>query len=757
MKFPWNFFRGRGSPAPKVPARTVPLVEVLEDRLVLSTIGPINNPAANDWRGLTFQIDSQVPTNTNVGTVTSQSMEDAQLIGLPQVLANYSYRGTGYTVAVIDTGIDYNNPNLGGGWGNRVIGGWNFVANNSNPMDDNGHGTFVAGIIGSSNATYEGIAPNVNFVALKVLDSTGSGTFGNVDLALQWVAAHQAQYNIVAVNMSLGSGNYTSDPFTFLESDFQTLVKDNIFISVAAGNSYYTYSSAPGLAYPAVSPSVVSVGATWDGNYGAVTWVNGSQDYTTAPGLITSFTQRDASLDILAPGAMITSETLNNQFATEAGTSMSTPVITGAAVLLHQALDSLGEHSLTGQQSLLSIMQNTGTSVVDGNPAHDNVVNTGLTFKSLNLFAALNSLKAQAPSGPTKPPVLGSLSNQTMTAGQSLVVNLSATDPAGLALQFSAQAVGLASQAYQLQQQYGLSYMGSYFYNSWGASEKWLLGTGSIWYCLTPDGDLRKWAGTIAGTMLPSSVVANLGASYYNNPSLLWNAAAPSAPPVTLTVSGSQLTISAPSTYTGSFQVAVTVSDGHNSVTDNFQVTVNTAPAIPFPSMAAFSSSTGSGTILLPSTDASGHPFSYSASLAGSAALAAQYEKSLGLMYLGSYFQNLFGQNEKWLGGSGGQLYFLLADGELRKYAGSMAASLGAANLIATLDPADYVNPQLLLSPVQPTFQVTGNTLTVQYPTGYVGSFVVQVTVTDGSIVTTQNITVTVANSTAASLRAAIG
>ena len=127
-------------------------------------------------------------------------------------MANYSYRGTGYTVAVIDTGIDYNNPYLGGGWGNRVIGGWNFVSNNSNPMDDNGHGTFVAGIIGSSDPSYLGIAPNVNFVALKVLDSTGSGTFGNVDLALQWVAAHQAQYNIVAVNMSLGSGNYTSEP-----------------------------------------------------------------------------------------------------------------------------------------------------------------------------------------------------------------------------------------------------------------------------------------------------------------------------------------------------------------------------------------------------------------------------------------------------------------------------------------------------------------------------------------------------------------
>src|SRR5438270_12186873 len=69
------------------------------------------------------------------------------IIGLDAVQANYPYRGTGYSVAILDTGVNYNDPNLGGGWGKRVIAGWNFIANNGNPMDDNGNGTFVAGEI----------------------------------------------------------------------------------------------------------------------------------------------------------------------------------------------------------------------------------------------------------------------------------------------------------------------------------------------------------------------------------------------------------------------------------------------------------------------------------------------------------------------------------------------------------------------------------------------------------------------------------
>jgi len=75
-------------------------------------------------------------------------------------------------------------------------------------------------------------------------------------------------YNIVAINLSLGSGNYTSNPYTFLDADFTALKNGGVFISVAAGNSFYTNNSALGLDYPAVDPLTVSVGAVYDGNFG---------------------------------------------------------------------------------------------------------------------------------------------------------------------------------------------------------------------------------------------------------------------------------------------------------------------------------------------------------------------------------------------------------------------------------------------------------------------------------------------------------
>ena len=169
--------------------RTQLALEILEDRLALSSPGSLQPITYADWRSQTFSIENMAVAGAsgNASQVQSQAALPgqgegfAQDIGLDQAALNYPYRGSGYSVAIIDTGIDYNNPALGGGWGKRVIAGYNFVNNTSDPMDDNGQGTHVAGIIGSSDSIYTGIAPDVNFIALKVLDASGSGTFGAVD------------------------------------------------------------------------------------------------------------------------------------------------------------------------------------------------------------------------------------------------------------------------------------------------------------------------------------------------------------------------------------------------------------------------------------------------------------------------------------------------------------------------------------------------------------------------------------------------
>ena len=322
------------------------------------------------------------------------------MIGLPQVFASTDYRGSGYSVAIIDTGIDYNHPDLGGGWGNRVVAGYDFYNHDADPLDDNGHGTHVAGIVGSSNTTYSGIAPDVDLIALKVLGANGSGSFGAVEDALQWVAANREQYNIVAVNMSLGAGNFTTDPFTFLDDELSTLEDAGVFLAVASGNSFYSYGSQQGLGAPAVSSYTVSVGAVWDSDVGGISWSSGAVDYTTAADRVTSFTQRSNSLDILAPGALVTNTYLGGGYATMAGTSMAAPMVAGAAALLHQAADDTGQTDLANQDGLLALMQETGIGIVDGDDENDNVINSGLSFKRLDLEAAMNALLGGAATSP---------------------------------------------------------------------------------------------------------------------------------------------------------------------------------------------------------------------------------------------------------------------------------------------------------------------------------------------------------------------
>lgn len=630
MLFRWMRFGRRRSnqPARRVPAPQARVrlgFDTLEDRLVPATL------THSEWQAERFHIDdvavaNDVTASASAGQPVNQSF--GSLIGLDRAFANYGYRGQGYSVAVIDTGIDYRHPDLGGGWGRRVVAGYDFVNNDNDPLDDNGHGTHVAGIIGSSSATYSGVAPNVNLIALKVLDSAGSGSFGDVEAALQWVVQHRSQYNIVAVNMSLGAGNYTSNPYGYLEDEFGALRAHGIFVAVASGNSFYSYSSQIGLAYPAVSPAVVSVGAVWAKDFGPVNWMSGARDFTTGPDRVTSFSQRSSGLDLVAPGALITSTYLNGAYQSMAGTSMAAPVVAGVAALLHQALDAQG--STANQDTILQLLQSSGVSVVDGDNENDNVGNSGLSFRRLDVAAALDRI----PAGDGSTPVFTAVPDQNISPGGTRTVSLIAHDPNGDPLTFSAKIVGNAdsndNSLYELRRQLGLTYLGSYHFNSWGQNEKWLGGANDQYYCLFPNGELRRWAGTMSATLTAANLVATVSTACYADPSLLWNAQPSGTPGVTLTLNGNQLTLQAAANYTGTFQVEAAVSDGSHNVTRTFRVTVaNQAPVWTPIANQTMTRADGQRTVTFQVSDPEGDAMTVSAVATSSGALLSIQGKQL--------------------------------------------------------------------------------------------------------------------------------
>jgi hypothetical protein len=428
-----------------------------------------------------------------------------------------------------------------------------------------------------------------------------------------------------------------------------------------------------------------------------------------------------------------------------------------ATVEIGGAIDTAFDGNVT-----VSLLNNPGGSTLSG-PLTVTAVNGVATFSGLSLNKAgtgytLSVSASGVSGGTTSPfnisqavlaPVPPPIANQTVSAGGTLNLTLAGSDPNGLPLTYSASVAGsAASQAYRLDQQLGLKYMGSYYTNIWGQDERWMGSASGAWYCILPNGQLRRWAGSMTATLLPANLVATLDPSYYANPSLLWNA----KPAVSLSTSvkGNQLTIQAPANATGSFQVTVTVSNGSLSASQTFTVSI-TAP----PQLAPITNQTmtAGGSLAVALNGSAG--LTYSASVVNaSASQAYQLDQQLKLRYMGSYFTNIWGQNEKWMSSASGAWYCILPNGQLRRWAGSMTATLQAANLIATLSASDYADPGLLWNAQAAstmTVSVQGNQLTIQAPAGVVGTFQIQVVASVGGQSVTQTFTVTVAASKAAS------
>ncbi len=677
-------------------------------------------------------------------------------IGLNQVQSAYAYKGAGETVALLDTGINYNLPSLGGGvgTGHRVVYQYNFLTNTANALDDNGHGTFIANMIGSSDPTNPGIAPQVQFADLKVLDSNMNGTWTAVENALQWVINNKSQYNIVAVNMSFGSGNYTGDQFNVVESEVAQLKSMGVFIAAASGNDYAADNSQLGLSYPAVDPAIVSVGATWTDNFGSQT-VLGATDYTTATNQIASFTQRDSALDILAPGVWDTAIGMNGTAIEMGGTSMATGVVTGAAVLMDQALIATGQTSKANEAGILQIMQSTGYTVVDNN-TNNNVHDTGLTFKELNLDAAINAIVQGGAA-----PVLTPIANQTVDHAQRIeTLSVSATVAGNSPITYSAQIlpantpVTVSMQGNQLTLTPAIGFLGTYAVevtataNTHSVSETFVVTVIDVAPVLSPIASITQSHGKNAVVTLAATDPEG-GPLTYAAQILPVNG---QAPPLSAAVQGNQLTVVPLQATVGAYTVKVTATDGALSTTGTFTITLTNSPPTLAPIAAqSMTKNQTSLSIPLSAADADNDSLTFQASAQSPSAIADyQLEQQYGFHeYAGSFWQNLQGYNEKWIVDKSGNFYVLMPTGQLYRFSmTTMAATFTPANLVATLDPSVYTNPQLLLSATLPVpsalvFSFQGNQLTIQRPANLTGVFVITVTVNDGFTTTQQTFQLT--------------
>jgi hypothetical protein len=227
-------------------------------------------------------------------------------------------------------------------------------------------------------------------------------------------------------------------------------------------------------------------------------------------------------------------------------------------------------------------------------------------------------------------------------------VTLSATGPGGAALTLSAQLVNLPGLAYQINQQLGLSYTGSYYLNRIGLSEKWLLDRNRNWYFILPNGEFRRWAGTVAGSMLPASLVAMFDPSYYANPKQLWYTPYVPLQPVSLSLNGNALTIKATSTtWTGQVSVLVSAGTGAYAATQSFNVTVAAPPPVlaPLPNLVV-AHSNNPVRVALSATDPLGRAITYAAQVqpangqtppVTAAVSAGQLTLTAAASYVGSY------------------------------------------------------------------------------------------------------------------------
>ena len=256
-------------------------------------------------------------------------------------LYNQGIKGDDITVAVIDTGIyphiDFIFPK------NKILYFKDFVNEKIYPYDDNGHGTFVAGMIGSCgniDKKYQGVAPHCNLISLKALDNNGETGAFTILQAMQWIFDNKQKYNIKVVCMSFGSNPLqTGDP---LLKGAEKLWNNGIVVVAAAGNSGPEKET---IKSPGISSRIITVGALDDKR-------NENDEFSEDQFSVADFSSRGPAFnfykpDCLASGVNIKGLKNNkNLFTKMSGTSVATPIVAGVCALIIQKYPQITPNQL---------------------------------------------------------------------------------------------------------------------------------------------------------------------------------------------------------------------------------------------------------------------------------------------------------------------------------------------------------------------------------------------------------------------------
>jgi serine protease AprX len=313
----------------------------------------------------TPQIGTTPGSTLSTGSAVTSTLRET--LGLARVATSTTLTGsTGIGVAIIDSGIAPNQDFKG-----RITGFYDFTRGGipTEPFDDYGHGTHIAGLVGSSgiqsNYDFQGIAPSVHLIGLKVLDGTGQGSTSNVIKALEYVTANHAHLNVQIVNLSLGHPIFAPAKDDPLVQAVERAAASGLIVVASAGNFGENGSNGQpgytGITSPGNAPSAITVGAAQTQN----TITRDDDSVATFSSRGPTWYDAYAKPNVVAPGRQLPADTTvtshlyklltgdrvnanNGQpLLRLSGTSMAAGVTSGVVALILDAHNRSGYHRQT--------------------------------------------------------------------------------------------------------------------------------------------------------------------------------------------------------------------------------------------------------------------------------------------------------------------------------------------------------------------------------------------------------------------------